>query len=286
MRPRLSSRSPDNLRPVRLALGSAVLLLVLGPAAVAAPPAVSIQASVTAGPAPLHVVLAASGEAAAGETSTAQVVITSYAVGLDVARNPVTRRYGVRSSFHGHLIPAEKGLHVALVGPKGVVGQARSKANGSYLIRARIRLPGQYFVRSDRASGTPVGVVVAPKLMTRLVGSGARGSRYELVARVLPAAAGTLTVTIDRGRTRILDRKAGTSLRVKLDTRRLTAYRISVKVESNEGYATVVHRLTARIVLPRLSYGARGPAVAQVAAQLRSLHYAAPAAAVFDGRRS
>src|SRR6266540_4064312 len=129
MRPRLSSRSPDNLRPVRPALGSAVLLLVLGPAAATAPPAVSIQASVTAGPAPLHVVLAATGDAAAyhwefgdggsgdgktaehdygsgrftatltatsasGETSTAQVVITSYGVGLDVARNPVTRRYG------------------------------------------------------------------------------------------------------------------------------------------------------------------------------------------------
>lgn len=304
---------------MRLALGSAVLLLVLGPAAVAAPPAVSIQASVTAGPAPLHVVLAASGEAAAyhwefgdggsadgktaehdygggrftamltatsasGETSTAQVVITSYAVGLDVARNPVTRRYGVRSSFRGHVIPAEKGLHVALVGPKGVVGQARSAANGSYLIRARIRVPGQYFTRSDRASGTPVAVIVAPKLITRLVGSGARGGRYELVARVLPAVAGTLAVTIDRGRTRILDRKAGASLRVKLDTRRLTAYRISVKVDSNEGYAAVVHRLRARVVLPRLRYGARGPAVAQLAAQLRSLHYAAPASAVFDGR--
>ena len=37
-------------------------------------------------------------------------------------------------------------------------------------------------------------------------------------------------------------------------------------------------------MLPRLRYGARGPAVAELAAQLRRLHYAAPASAVFDGR--
>jgi hypothetical protein len=304
---------------VRLALASAVLLLAPGPVAVAAPPAVSIQASVTEGPAPLHVLLSATGDAASfhwqfgdgaaadgetvehdygggrfttvltatsssGETSTAQIVVTAYAVRLDVVRNPVTRRYAVRSRFRGHVIPTEKGSRVELVGPTGVVGEARSKGNGSYLIRARIRVPGEYFARSDRASGTPVSIVVAPKLITRLAGSGARGSRYELVARLLPAAAGTLRVTIDRGRTRVFERLAGTSLRVKLDTRRLTTYRIAVTVQNNEGYTTVVHRLTARVVLPRLGYGTRGPAVAQLAARLTRLHYAAPASTVFDGR--
>jgi PKD repeat protein len=305
---------------VRLALASAVVLLGLGPAAVAAPPAISIQASVTAGTAPLHVVLTANGDPAAyhwefgdggsadgravehdyaggrftakltatsgsGEAATAQAVITAYGVTLDVARNPVTRRYGVRSSFVGHVLPAEKGMRVALVGPGGgVVGQARSKRNGSYLLRARVRVPGQYVARSDRASATPVAVVVAPKLVTRLVGSGVRGGRYELSARVLPAAAGTLTVTVDRGETRVLERSAGAAVRVRLDTRRLTTYRIAVAVANNEGYAAVVHRLTARVVLPRLTYGNRGPTVAQLAAQLRTLRYAAPATASFDGR--
>jgi L,D-transpeptidase catalytic domain/Putative peptidoglycan binding domain/PKD domain len=304
---------------VRPALASAVVLLALGLGAAAAPPTISILASVTEGPAPLHVLLTANGEAASyhwdfgdggsadgkavehdygggrfttvltatsasGEMVAAQIVITAYAVTLDVARSPVTRRYGVRTSFRGRVVPAEKGLHVALVGPGGVVGQTRSRANGSYLIHGRIRMPGPYFARSDRASGSPLSVVVVPKLITRLVGSGARGSRYELVARVLPRAAGTLAVSVDRRGRRVIERAVGASVRLKLDTRRLTTYRISVKVANNQGYMTVVHRLTARVVLRHLGYGGRGPAVAHLAASLRRLHYAAPATDVFGGQ--
>jgi peptidoglycan hydrolase-like protein with peptidoglycan-binding domain len=305
---------------VRLALGSAVVLLVLGPAAAAAPPAVSIQASATEGVAPLHVVLTASGDAAAyhwdfgdgtagdgttvthdygggrftatvtaasgsGETSTAQVVITAYGVSVKTARTPVTRRYGVRSSLRGRVLPAEQGVRVALTGPSGGrIAQARTNAGGAYVMLARIRVPGDYSVRTDRGATATVPVVIRPKLSTRLVGSGTRGSPYELVARLDPAAAGRLSVTVDRGSRRVLDRTTGSSARIRLDTHRLWTYRIGVTVESNEGYAKIVRRLTARVVLPRLGFGARGSAVAQLAAELRALHYAAPFSAVFDGR--
>jgi lipoprotein-anchoring transpeptidase ErfK/SrfK len=305
---------------VRLALGSVLLLFALGPAAAAAPPAVSIEASATSGAAPLHVVLTASGDAAAsrwdfgdgasaegqivthdygggrfiatltatspsGETTTAQVAITSYAVALASSRTPVARRYGVRSTFRGRVVPAEKGVGVALAAPGGrVLGRARTNARGAYNLRAKVGTPGDYTVRSSRGASSVVPVVVVPKLVARLVGSGARGSRYELLARVLPAGAGHLAVTVARGARRIVDRTAGAALRVRLDTRRPATYRITVRIEKNAGYVSVVHRLTARVVLPRLSYGARGAAVAQLAAQLRSLHYAAPATATFDGR--
>jgi hypothetical protein len=129
-----------------------------------------------------------------------------------------------------------------------------------------------------------VPVVIRPQLSTRLAGSGARGSRYELLVRLAPARAGRLSITVDRGSRRVLERTAGASARIRLDTRRLWTYRIGVTVESNDGYASVVRRLTARVVLPRLSFGARGIAVAQLAARLRALHYAAPFSAVFDSR--
>jgi PKD repeat protein len=303
---------------VRPALGSAVILLALGPAAVAAPPAVSIQATVTEGVAPLHVTLTATGGASyhwdlgdgtaadgatvthdyaggrftatvtasssAGETATAQAVITSYGVTVN-GTGKVTRRYGARSSLSGRVLPAEQGLRVALTGPGGAgVAQARTNAKGAYVIRARIRVPGDYAVRTDRGAATTVPVLVRPQLSTRLVGSGARGSRYELLARLLPARAGRLAVTVDRGNRRVLDRTTGASARIRLDTRRLWTYRIGVTVEANDGYARIVRRVTARVVLPRLGFGSRGVAVAQLASQLRALHYAAPFTSVFDGR--
>jgi hypothetical protein len=305
---------------VRLALGSAVLLLALGPAAAAEPLSISIQASATEGVAPLHVVLTAVGDAAsfhwdlgdgssadgktvahdyaagrftatltatspAGETEIAQTVITAYGVGVDTTRNPVTRRYAVRSSLRGHVVPAEGGLRVALLDPnQRAVGQARTDPAGAYAVRAHIRVPGQYTIRSDRGATAIVLVVVRPSLSTRLVGSGARGSRYELLAQVVPARAGTLAVTVDRGNRRVLERSGGTFTRIRLNTSRLGTYRISVTVENKEGYVKVVRRLTARVVLPRLSFGARGYAVAQLGVQLRALHYAAPFTSFFDGR--
>jgi N-acetylmuramoyl-L-alanine amidase len=304
---------------VRLALGSAVLLLALGSAAAAAPPAVSITASATEGAAPLHTVLTANGDAAtfhwdfgdgssadgasvahdyaggrftarltatsgSGETSTAQVVVTSYGVAVSAQKTPLARRYAVRSSVSGRVLPAEAGRRVTLVGPGGgSMGQARSTASGGFVIRTRVRIPGTYTLRSDRGAATQVPVVVTPRLDTKLAGSGARGSRYELRARLFPAAAGKLDVTVDRGNRRVLERTTGATARIRLDTRQLWTYRIGVSVVSNTGYTPVTRRLTARVVLPRLSFGARGAAVAQLASQLRALHYAAPVSATFDG---
>src|SRR4051794_17118165 len=292
---------------------------MLGPSAAAAPPAVSISASATEGVAPLNTVLTANGEAASfhwdfgdrssadgssvvhdyaggrftatltatsgsGETSTAQVVVTAYGVALSAKKTPLARRYAVRSSVAGRVLPAETGRRVTLIGPGGgSMGQARSKASGAFVIRTRVRLPGTYTLRSDRGASASVPVVVMPRLDTKLAGSGARGSRYELVARLFPAAAGKLDVTVDRGSRRVLERTTGTTARIRLDTRQLWTYRIGVSIVSNAGYTPIVRHLTARVVLPRLSFGARGTAVAQLAAQLRGLHYAAPFSAVFDG---
>jgi hypothetical protein len=305
---------------VRLALASAAITLVLGPTAAAAPPAVSIQASAIAGVAPLHVVLTAVGDAASyhwdfgdgstadgptvshdyaggrftatltatsgtGESATAQAVITSYGLTVTGAGTPLVRRYAVRSSVRGRVLPAERGLRVALTEPGGkAISTARTNASGAFTIRARIRIPGDYAVRTDRGAAATVPVVVRPQLSTRLAGSRARGGRYELRARLVPARAGKLSITVDRGGRRILERTGGATARIRLDTRRLWTYRIGVTVKNNDGYAKVVRRLMARVVLPRLGFGARGAAVAQLGAQLRALHYPTPFSAVFDGR--
>jgi PKD repeat protein len=301
---------------VRCGLLLALALLTVVPTAAGAPPLVSVQATPTAGEAPLHVTFTASGEAvsyhwdfgdggsadgatvehtyaagrwtatatarsADGDAATQAISVTAY--GLTVT-GPNPARYGRRSVFRGAVVPAEGGLYIALVGPHGKLAGTRTRADGSYAVRARVRLPGAYLTTSERASSAPVVVRVVPKLVTRLGGSGARGSRYFFTARIVPANAGVLAVRLTRGAHLLVDRRFEGRVWLKLDTRRLTTYRIRVEVVPDEGYAGTVRMLRATVVLPRLALGPGGSAVAQLGDRLRRLHYAAPYGTRFDGR--
>jgi hypothetical protein len=147
-----------------------------------------------------------------------------------------------------------------------------------------VRAPGNYSVTSERASSPPLALRIVPKLVTELNGSGARGTPYYFTARVVPAGAGTLAVKVNRGTHVIVERSFARAARIKLDTRRLSTYRIRVEVQPAAGYGRNVRLLRASVVLPRLAYGGRGVTVIQLGRALRALHYAAPATAVFDGR--
>ena len=276
----------------------------------------SVEATPLVGQAPLRVAFAASGEAAAyhwnfgdgssadgrtvehtyaagrwtatltarssnGEETAALVSVTAYGLTF-VGPNPA--RYGRRAVFRGAIVPAERGLYVALAGPTGKLTGTRTRADGSYAIQARVKLPGAYLATSERASSAPLALRVVPKLVTTLSGGGARGSRYFFSARIVPATAGVLAVRISLRDRQLVDGTFGARVRLKLDTRRLTSYRIRVEIVPNEGYGGTVRVLRANVVLPRLVFGTRGVAVAQLDDQLRRLHYAAPYGAAFDGR--
>ncbi|HEY8791760.1 MAG TPA: L,D-transpeptidase family protein [Gaiellaceae bacterium] len=301
---------------MRWGLACAVALLILVPAATGATPVVTIQVTPATGAAPLTVAFAATGEAATyhwdfgdgssadghtathtyaagrwtatltaqstdGEATTQTATITAY--GLSLA-GPNPARYDSRVVFRGTAAPAEGNLSVALVGPRGKIGGGRTRADGSYTIAARIRLPGAYRATSERAGSDALVLRVVPKLVAALTGSGARDSRYFFTARLVPANAGTVAVNITRAQDVLVDRTFAGRVRIKLDTRRLTSYRIRAEVIPNEGYAGTVRVLRANVVLPRLALAARGVAVSQLGEQLRRLHYAAPSGATFDGR--
>ena len=301
---------------MRCGLGCVVVLLILVPAAAGATPVVSIQATPTAGAAPLHVTFSATGDAAAyrwdfgdgtsaegrvaehtyaagrwtatltaqsatGETAIQTASVTAYGLTL-VGPNPA--RYGRRVAFRGVIVPAENGLAIAIVGPQGKVASAKTDTSGRYTAVARVRLPGEYVATSERAKSAPLALRVVPKLLTTLAGSGVRAGRYFFTARLVPANAGALLVTITRGQTVLVDRAFAGRAHIKLDTQRVASYRIRTEVRPNEGYAGTVRVLRANVVLPRLTLGARGVAVSQLGGQLRRLHYAAPSGAAFDGR--
>jgi L,D-transpeptidase-like protein/PKD domain-containing protein/putative peptidoglycan binding protein len=220
-------------------------------------------------------------QTAEGAPSTGTVQISAY--GLTFA-GPRHARYARSTRFTGSLVPAERGVRVTLVGPTGNVASSRTQSNGSYALRARIRVPGPYAVTSPRAPSPQRTVRVVPRLTTRFLGSAQRGGRYELAARVVPAAAGLIGVRVTRRGRTIVDRTFGPQARLRLDTRRIGTYRIAVVVAPNGGYDRVVRVLSANVVAPRLAFGSRGAVVAQLASQLRQLHYAAPASATFDSR--
>jgi len=301
---------------VRCTLAFAVSLLILAPAAAGATPVVSIQATPTNGAAPLHVTFAATGDAASyhwdfgdgsagdgrtaehtyaagrwtatltaqstsGETVTQTTAITAY--GLTLA-GPNPARYDRRAVFRGAVVPAERGLRITLMGPRGKVAAAKTGAHGRYAIAARIRAPGDYVATSERVESAPLALRVVPKLVAGLSGSGAQASRYFFTARLVPASAGVLAVNITRGEDVLVDRTFTGRVRIKLDTRRVTSYGVRTEVMPNEGYAGTVRVLRANVVLPRLALGARGGSVSQLSGRLRELHYAAPGGVSFDGR--
>ena len=277
---------------------------------------ITIQASPTSGPAPLRVTFSAGGASSAhwdfgdgtaadgvavehtyaagrwnatvtaqapdGSTSTQTIPITAYGLSLTAPR---AARYGRPAVFRGAVAPAERGLTVKLSGPGGgSLGSVKTNAQGAYAIRAAIRLPGTYTATNSRGSSAPASLQVVPKLVTRLVGSGARGSGYFFTARMTPAAAGALAVRITRGGAAVVDRTFNGPVRIKLDTHRLASYRIRVELIPGEGYLATARLLHANVVLPRLAVGSHTTAVAQLGNQLRRLHYAAPYGTSFDGR--
>ena len=293
----------------------AIVFAVVASPADAAQRDVTVQATPTSGPAPLAVTFTAAGDAAAvhwsfGDGTSADGVVVSHtyaagrwaaswnaqtpggpqsgrlqitAYGLTFA-GPSHTRYARRTRFTGALVPAAHGARVTLVGPTGDVASTRTHADGTYTLRTRVTAPGIYYTRSDRGISAQRTLRVTPQLRATLIGSGTRGSRYELAARILPSGAGVLAVTVTRRGTVVVARTFGPRVRLRLDTRHAATYRVRVTLVPNVGYDRVARVLVAHVVFPRLLYGVRSALVAELGARLRELHYVAPFTSMFDSR--
>ena len=294
------------LRAVRRAVIVAAAL-AFAPAAHAAPPAVTAQASATSGPAPLTVTLTASGDLATyhwdlgdgtgadgpvvqhtygpgrfvarvtatapnGETAQAQVTVTS--LGLTV-KAPRVGRYWELLAFHGRLVPGLKGVRVGLYRGDRRIATVKTRKGGGFTLRGRVGTPdSSYTVRYQGAVSNAVALAVRPRLDTGFLGSGRIGTPLALTVRERPASAGTLTVRVWRGG-RLFARRTGSGrLRIRLATRRATTYRILVTVTPAQGYARTARSFHQTVFLPDLRLGSRGPSVLGLEQRLHELHYA------------
>jgi peptidoglycan hydrolase-like protein with peptidoglycan-binding domain len=289
---------------MRRGLVLTIALLALSSSAAAAPRSLTIDAAPTEGAAPLTVTFTApapvswdfgDGTFAAGQKVThtygagrwtatwtsggesGSVVITAREIELN---GPARVRYRQRAVFRGRLIPAEAGVTVR-VSSTDTSLQTTSKPDGTFAVRPRLLRGGKWIAATDVVSTQGLDVAVIPQLRTGLLGSGARGSRFVFAASLRPREAGRIGVQIRRGTEVIVDSTYDSPVRVRLDSRRLTTYLIRAQVQPNEGFTAATHMLRAHVVLPRLGFGARGAAVAQLGYRLRALHYAAPSTSVF-----
>jgi L,D-transpeptidase-like protein/PKD domain-containing protein/putative peptidoglycan binding protein len=299
---------------MRRLIALVVAVLAFVPSATGATPSVTVSATPTDGAAPLAVSFTATGDAvsyhwdfgdgasadgasvehtyaagrwtatltarsASGEALTTAVAVTARGVTLT---GPASARYGRRATFRGAVVPAEGNVPVTVTAVPGPSTQTRTHPDGTFAVSFRLSRPAALSAKTSVVASAPESVTLVPQLRTRLVGGGTRDTRFVFVASVRPKDAGRLDVTVTRGSDTIVDGTFQPPFQLRLDTRRLTTYRIRVGVEPATGFTAIARLVRAAVVLPRLALGSRSAEVAQLGARLRELHYAAPETAVFD----
>ena len=294
------------LLPVRRA---AVFLaaLALAPAAHAAPPAVSAQASPAKGAAPLAVTLTASGDAATyhwdlgdGTSADGAVVQHTYAAGRFSARvtatnaggeiaqatvvvtatgvtlaGPRSGRYQQLARFRGRVVPAAKGVRVGLYRGERRIATARTARNGSFVVRGRVgAAASRYTVRYAGSVSNQVALLVRPGLDTAFRGSGQLGRPLSLLVRARPASAGLVTMRVTRGGRIVVKRSFRGRLLMELGTGRAGAYRVRVTLQPTAGYLATRRALERIVFAPSLGPGSAGASAYELDRRLHELHYA------------
>jgi hypothetical protein len=292
----------------RIVFISAIALAVWAKSAHAGTTDVTIQATPTSGPAPLTVTFTATGDGVTyhwvfgdgtegdgstvqhtyttagkytavvngasfggGATGQASVDITAYALSLK-AQTPVA--YGKAAVFRGALVPAAARVPILLQRNGKTVARARTNGRGAYRLKMRVRAPGTFQAVYGQVLSNTRAVRVRPRLTARFAGSPLVGSPLALVARVKPASAGRLHVVIRKGNAKIFDGRASGTARVPLKTPGPVVYRVSVSVEAADGFAPTAVGLRTTVVMPQLTWGAKGPSVRILEQRLMQLHYA------------
>lgn len=286
--------------------GAIVLLagLTFAGAAHAAPPAVTAVALPGRGVAPVRVTLAATGDAATyawsfgdGGASVGAVVAHVYGAGSFVATVTATNEAGESAQAHvkvtfltrtvsleaprsagyddpaivaGSLRPAVLGARVQIYRGRTFVTSARVGANGRFRTKLLLRSPGPYSARYGAARSAARMVRLRPKLQASLRASVPLGSRLTLWPRLVPAAAGSVSVRVLLDGRRIATR-AGM---VKLPTAKPGRLRVELTSRARPGYAPVHRVLSTHVVLPSLAAGSRGPSVLALERRLAELRYA------------
>ena len=282
----------------RLSLAAAVVLLLAPPAAAEGPVA-------TARPtAPLTVTFRATTESSFfhwdfGDGSTAEGAVVEHAYAeaggyratltTDTGETrveavayrvsfgaPARGRYGSRGRFTGSIWPALRSASVQVVGPGGPIARARTRANGGFTLRVRLKSVGPFHARVAGLDSAEARILLRPRVEARLVGSRIVGEPLVLRASLHPWRAGTVTAVVWRNGRRGFQGEVGRGIR--LGTGKPARFHIRLAVQPADGYLPASRTLLAAVVRPAFGFGSVGPAVRSLQKRLRELHYALPGA--------
>ena len=294
-------------RPVAFLL--VVLALVVVPHALAAPPAVTATATPATGRAPLTVTLAASGDTATyhwdlgdgatvdgagvqhvyaaglwtatvtatapdGETAQAQVEVRAEAVTLGGV-SPAT--YGKVTLFTGSLKPAAAGVRVFLDSGGHTFARGTTGAGGGFRIHARAGAPGAVVAHVDLAVSPAFMLAVRPSVTVAFAGHETFDGKLSVVARIRPASAGTLALTVRRAGG-IVKTASGDDLVVPLDTRVPGNVMVTAAAKAAPGWSPARTTASTTVAYPQLAEGASGSSVSALRARLAALGYETPPA--------
>jgi L,D-transpeptidase catalytic domain/PKD domain/Putative peptidoglycan binding domain len=281
--------------------------MALAPAAHAAPPALTANATPSNGAAPLQVTLTAAGDTASyhwelgdGATADGSVVQHTYAVGRFTARvtatNPLGEtsqatvaitatgiilagpgrgRYQQLGRFHGRLVPVVKGARIVLYRNGTRIAAVRTGRKGTFVVRGRVGTPdARYTARYAGAVSNAVALAVRPGLDTAFRGSGRLGTPLSLLVRERPATAGIVSVKVWRGHRLVTGRSFHGRLRLRLPTGSAGAYRVRLTLQPAPGYLAARRVLERIVFAPLLGPGSAGASAFELDRRLHDLHYA------------
>lgn len=181
----------------------------------------------------------------AGLDTTAPVTAISLAL-----HAPARARYGQWVTLHASVTPR---VPVTLRGRSFVGGKLRVRVLGT----------APYIAAALGVSSQPAHILVAPKLVVRVVGTAVVGSRVRVSATLHPASAGSV---------------AGPQA---VSTTSPHVAHLSFRSRPAAGWASVRATTSVTVVAPDLSLGAQGPSVRALEERLAALHYAIEQNGVF-----
>jgi hypothetical protein len=190
---------------------------------------------------------------------------------------PGATTFGHEITFAGRLTPGLAGTRVRLLRGSTFVTAGTTRGGGGYTLKVKVANPGPFHAEAAGASSPPVTVRIVPFLDTALVGARVAGSTLSLTAKLRPAYAGSLQISVERSGGRTFSAHFGPSASVALGTRSIESFRVVVDVLPHPGFAAVTRTVPVSLRPPSLSLGAQGPLVSDLLARLKALGYEVPA---------